>query len=166
MKAGDRVGIDQPGVVFRLTWRGNLNGQVAGFQGPLGESEAGSEINFGPFSNYALLLNADIEPDADCDGLGDETQDATLGSCGGHPPPPDTTPPGDFARRSLPADPTNSSSAAVSFHGTDANPGPYTFECSRDGTITWSSVHLTQRRRRERRTEQIRRPRDRRGRQH
>jgi hypothetical protein len=35
-----------------------------------------------------LLVNADIEPDADCDGLGDETQDANITTCPVPPEPP------------------------------------------------------------------------------
>jgi hypothetical protein len=39
---------------------------------------------------YEIALNADVEPDCDQDGLGDETQDTSLSSCapGTIPPPP------------------------------------------------------------------------------
>jgi hypothetical protein len=43
------------------------------------------------FNDLQLLVNADIEPDCDNDGLGDETQDPNISSCA--PPPPGTTPP-------------------------------------------------------------------------
>lgn len=49
--------------------------------------------------NRELLLNADMEPDADRDGYGDETQDScpsdatTRGACPISPPAKDTTPP-------------------------------------------------------------------------
>ena len=33
-------------------------------------------------NNYELLVNADVEPDCDSDGFGDETQDINLSSCG------------------------------------------------------------------------------------
>jgi hypothetical protein len=34
------------------------------------------------FNDYELLVNADIEPDCDSDGFGDETQDTNLSTCG------------------------------------------------------------------------------------
>jgi hypothetical protein len=63
-----------------------------------GETRAPSEF---PTSSYDVMLNADIEPDADHDGYGDETQDlcptnsAIHTACPGQlgPPAPDTRPP-------------------------------------------------------------------------
>jgi hypothetical protein len=52
-----------------------------------------------PEPKSVFAYNADVEPDADHDGFGDETQDqcptnaATHGPCPPPPPPPDTTPP-------------------------------------------------------------------------
>ena len=62
---------------------------------------AGSSVGFGPVEFEArLLLSAQLEPDADHDGYGDETQDqcptdaATQGPCPlVTPPPADKTPP-------------------------------------------------------------------------
>jgi hypothetical protein len=67
----------------------------------LGEGETREPGFFtSPTSSYDLMLNADIEPDADHDGYGDETQDGCPtdptrhGACfSSNPPPKDTTPP-------------------------------------------------------------------------
>ena len=93
--AGDRLGIDAFGV----------NPPIAAFPGgtvdrwspPLGETETRPPTDQRPFE---LLLNADIEADADRDAWGDETQDRCVGQAGPQngcpappPPPPTTTPP-------------------------------------------------------------------------
>jgi hypothetical protein len=58
------------------------------------------------FTNSRLLISAVIEPDADNDGFGDETQDkcpasaATQGACPAAPPPPDKTAPAFTVSRS------------------------------------------------------------------
>lgn len=66
--------------------RGTVEGAILGFwQGPLGDGEIrGPNVSF----DAELLMNATIEPDADKDGFGDETQDrcrpadaATQGDC-------------------------------------------------------------------------------------
>jgi hypothetical protein len=81
--SGDRIALDilsnasslavasaaQPGVTF-ARWIPPLAG---------GETRAPT---FTQPDNIEVLINADIEPDADCDGLGDETQDpAVAGGC-------------------------------------------------------------------------------------
>ena len=96
--AGDRLGIDALGD----------NPPIAAFPGagtvdrwnpPLGSSETRARTDQRPFE---LLLNADIEADADADGWGDETQDRCVAQAGPQdgcplppppPPPPETTPP-------------------------------------------------------------------------
>jgi Ca2+-binding RTX toxin-like protein len=56
----------------------------------------------GAFADRAVLMNADIEPDCDSDGLGDETQDSNLSTC-----PSGTTPtgpaPGGATCKGIPA---------------------------------------------------------------
>jgi hypothetical protein len=64
----------------------------------LKQGETRDPVNF-PTSSYQLMFNADIEPDADHDGFGDETQDgcpgdaSVHGSCPGPAAPSDKTPP-------------------------------------------------------------------------
>jgi hypothetical protein len=66
--------------------------------------------------NGELLINADIEPDADHDGFGDETQDlcptdaSTTGAC--PPPPPPPPPPPNNQPAAPPATPTTGQPAA------------------------------------------------------
>jgi hypothetical protein len=92
---------------------------------PLGDGEARA-----PFSTIddELLVNADIEPDCDGDGLGDETQDA-LADCA----PPDTT------ITKGPKDRTKKRKATFEFSGTDAR-AVAGFECSLDGASFTSCV--------------------------
>ena len=71
-----------------------------------------------------ILINADIEPDCDNDGLGDETQDDDIVSC-------DRTPP-DTTITSGPKSKTKKKSATFVFSGTDARVVTG-FECSLDG---------------------------------
>ena len=123
--AGDRVGIDccaggipqifsdaTPGAVADL-WDPGL---------PDGESRAPSETD-----NVEVLMNADIEPDADGDGFGDETQDqcpsqaTTQGAC-------------DFSGPSVTITkgaPKKTEKSKVKFRFESNEPGS-TFECKKD----------------------------------
>jgi hypothetical protein len=47
--------------------------------------EGGSATPVGPFDNSELLLNADVEPDCDGDGFGDESQDPSIATCTASP---------------------------------------------------------------------------------
>jgi hypothetical protein len=96
IKAGDAVGIDccneaRLDAVFFVVEGASLDvwyprledGQPP--EGPFG----------GPFSDIELLVNADIEPDADCDAMGDETQDPSVtppGNCPQPAPEPEPQP--------------------------------------------------------------------------
>lgn len=88
--AGDHIGIDNgvgPGVDGAAVMAPTA-GAVTNLWGPFladGESRPGS-----PFDKNELLVNADVEPDADCDGVGDETQDPFVapGGCDGVAPAP------------------------------------------------------------------------------
>jgi hypothetical protein len=78
VQAGDVIGF----LKNTSTYCANL---VAGYSyhvfGP-GDPAPGSTLSFsGPFGNTQLDVSALIEPDCDKDGLGDETQDASV-SCG------------------------------------------------------------------------------------
>jgi hypothetical protein len=79
---------------------------------------------------------ATLEPDADCDGLGDETQDPSIDPTGCNPPQPqpepgtaDTTPP-DTQITDKPKDKTKKKQATFGFNSSE--PGS-TFNCVLDG---------------------------------
>jgi hypothetical protein len=83
--AGDFIGIDvlPSGTTGTFFGAGPPGTQRENWTPPLadGESRAPNSSNSGGVS-----INADIEPDCDQDGLGDETQDPDTSSC--NPPPP------------------------------------------------------------------------------
>jgi hypothetical protein len=92
-----------------------------------GDPPPGSTVNF-PFtlSNYQFDLAATLEPDADNDGFGDETQDCAPNDPSRHDDcsPPDTT---------ITKGPKNKTKKkAATFEFTANEPGA-TFECSLDG---------------------------------
>ena len=98
VQAGDRIGIDITPTIAATEVR--VAGGIAGFRDiwipPLPEGNDGTG---GPASGK-VFLQADVEPYADGDGFGDETQDqcpALEGPSNGCPatgePPPDTDPP-------------------------------------------------------------------------
>lgn len=79
IRAGDRIGqgtnvgeftaLAQPSAGYLTRTNALDDGQTATF-------------TTGAFPNQAVLINADVEPDANCNGLGDETQDAVVsGGC-------------------------------------------------------------------------------------
>jgi hypothetical protein len=86
---GDRIGIDAPLDDLNVS-PGPVAGRTLATWGPtLAEGGAGTVPN-GPgpgADDWELLVNADVEPDGDKDGFGDETQDAcptnasTQGAC-------------------------------------------------------------------------------------
>jgi len=81
----------------------------------------GTAANYGSASGFIVDISAQLEPDCDSDGFGDETQDQELNSC---PPPPQTT----ITKR--PKDKTKKKQATFEF---TANEPGATFECSLDG---------------------------------
>ena len=96
--AGDRLGVDMimasGATSARIASGSTSAGSWDRWQPALGDGETRRRNSDKP---YELLLNADIEPDADADGWGDETQDAcpgAAGASGGCPPPPGAPPPG------------------------------------------------------------------------
>jgi hypothetical protein len=92
----------------------------------LADSEA-RDPTFTFVNNGEVLLNADVEPDCDSDGLGDETQDADTSTCTSSNPdsPPDTTITGG------PSGKTRKKSATFTYTGTDAS-GIAGFQCRLD----------------------------------
>ena len=83
----------------------------------------------GPFDNDELLYNADVEPDCDGDGLGDETQDGDTSTC--NPPPGDAAAPNATITKG-PKNKTKKKTATFHFSGIDARVLAG-FQCSLDG---------------------------------
>ena len=131
--AGDRIGLDD-GVVPSDSVSGMLKGSAGAstdFWSPLLGDGVTSAPNFsGP---YELLVNADVEPDADCDGLGDDTHDPSVDPDGCSPPsPPGDTSAPDTTITKKPKDKTRKKTATFEFISNE--PGS-TFECSLDGGV-------------------------------
>lgn len=92
IKAGDRIGLGSSVGSF-------ASDKAAGAsylyeENPLADGETG--LFKGPEPEYFVPVNADVEPDCDHDGLGDETQDPEIPhipSCGFPEAPKDTTAP-------------------------------------------------------------------------
>ena len=121
IRAGDHIGLD---VSSQYLTR-NVTGAVTGVIGGGYPDGAPPVVPAVPFPNDALMLNADIEPDCDNDGFGDETQDPDIASCA----PPDTAPP-DTTITKRPKDKTKKKTATFEF--TSSEPGS-TFDCKLDG---------------------------------
>ena len=104
--AGDRLGLDMVVANGASSARIAASRATVGswdrWQPALGVGETRRRDNDKP---YELLLNADIEPDADADGWGDESQDRCTGTAGpldgcappAVPPSPSVAPPGSGA---------------------------------------------------------------------
>ena len=91
--AGDAIGLDvgSPAGSFVAQAAPQAGVALAAWMPPIGNGET---LPTAPFENAdEILVNADVEPDADCDGFGDETQDPSI-SGGCLPSPPGGTPPG------------------------------------------------------------------------
>lgn len=132
--AGDGIGIDAEtppftsiGVVSNTSVGASLDLWIP----QLGPTES-RDPNLDEFPGYELLVNATIEPDADRDGFGDETQDgcpasaATSAAC--PPPPPLPQPAPDTAVKG-PKGTIDSKKATFRFGSTVAGS---TFECRLD----------------------------------
>lgn len=96
IRFGDRIGLDlSRSPKFACVHVATANATAREFEPVLVDAEPFRAP--GPsIPNIELALNADVEPDADADGYGDETQDGCLGvkgSEGGCPPAP-SPPPG------------------------------------------------------------------------
>jgi hypothetical protein len=123
IKAGDFIGLnatsqwqgaaDQPGVVTHLV-----------LTPPDGGPPSGSPI----VQDEEVFFNADVEPDCDGDGLGDDTQDPDTSACNPDTAAPETT----FTRVPKNKVKTFSRRADVLFEFVSSEPGS-TFGCSLDG---------------------------------
>jgi hypothetical protein len=110
--AGDRLGVEMSvpagATSAPIAATTTSAGSWDRWQPALGFGETRRRTSDKPFE---LLLNADIEPDADADGWGDETQDNCPGSagpvngCAPPPPPPAPPPPPPPAAVTPPAQP-------------------------------------------------------------
>jgi hypothetical protein len=140
---GDQIGVDMAGgvsvnsfVIATTPIAGTTNVR---WQPPLADGATSAPTNtFGPPSNE-VMLNADVEPDCDRDGLGDETQDGDLTSC--DVPQPDTVPP-DTTISGRPKDKTKKKTATFAFGGVDSG-SVVGFQCSLDGAAftPCTSIH-------------------------
>ena len=119
--AGDAIGIDCCGGQSLEAFGTTPGAFLLDWQPRLEDGEAPRVVSF--THSLELLVNADIEPDADCDGLGDETQDPGVDPNGCDQTPPDTT---------ITAGPGHKTKKKrVTFEFTSNEPGS-TFECSVD----------------------------------
>jgi len=81
--AGDRIALDadSPNGNMGIVTADQIGVTYAQWQPPLADGQTRAPDNTVTDSNE-LLVNADVEPDTDCDGAGDETQDASVqGGC-------------------------------------------------------------------------------------
>lgn len=78
VKAGDQVGLDMQGMSGPLltAFAQKPSALLSGGSPRIRDGDEGALANCGTGLPYELLMNADVEPDADRDGLGDETQDS------------------------------------------------------------------------------------------
>ena len=98
VRAGDYVGLDVPGAdttpAGKIGAVRTVGATLLGFVPRLADGGEGPYTS-GPITNSELLFNADLEPDSDKDGFGDESQDhcpsnpAIQGACRLPPPPVD-----------------------------------------------------------------------------
>ena len=118
----------------------NVTQGICGMLAPMGyashntpmnvEAQAGTTTTFSPGS-FRLDISALLEPDADRDGFGDETQDACPANPEFQAEPCDRSAP-DTRINSGPKDRTKKKTATFAFSGTDAR-ALAGFECSLDG---------------------------------
>jgi hypothetical protein len=83
IKAGDYLGIDNANSA--LIFAPTAGASIYRWAPPLGNGS--NRVADGTLGTLELMVQADVEPDADCDGLGDETQDTNTadGPCAPHP---------------------------------------------------------------------------------
>jgi hypothetical protein len=119
VRAGDAIGIDQlTGAEVQML---SLGGALVAWSPLLGPTETrASNLQ----DAIQLLLNADLEPDCDNDGFGDETQDQSIESCN----PPDTQAPSVEITKGAP---NKLRKSKVKFKFTSDDPTA-TFECKAD----------------------------------
>jgi hypothetical protein len=92
IQTGDRIGLSQPaGTPIWLYCECFGSGSTASFGGPFAD---GQTQTFGsPILDDQVMINADVEPDGDGDGFGDESQDSCATDATTQGPCPDKTAP-------------------------------------------------------------------------
>jgi hypothetical protein len=135
--AGDRVGLGTTVGEFTA-----LSTAGASYLTRINALTDGQTATFaaGAFPNQQVLINADIEPDCDQDGFGDETQDPELTGPNCPPPTPPPTPQPEAGDSTAPEatitkrpkDKTTNRTATFEFTGTDAR-AISGFQCKFDG---------------------------------
>ncbi len=126
IQTGDRVGLGTVSGTFPAL--ALIGASYLHRINPLTDGQTAT-FDAGSFGDRAVLINADVEPDADGDGFGDETQDAcptdagTQGTC-----PPDIDPPETEITKGAP---NKTEKTKLRFKFTSDEPGS-TFECKAD----------------------------------
>lgn len=130
--AGDRLAVDvePPSGNFRMLTSPQAGVTFARWQPPLGNG-ATSSPNFIVGNNNEATFNADIEPDADGDGFGDETQDACPGQKGDASGCDKTPPEGKITKGPKKRIKTTKPKLKVKFSFT-SNEGGGSFQCKLD----------------------------------
>jgi len=132
IQAGDSIGVNccQIGEskIFRVVPAGEGLAETwgTGANAPLADGELPRAPD-SSIDTIQLLINADIEPDCDADGLGDETQDPDTSSCNPAPPGDTTSPDTTITKR--PKDKTKKKTATFEFSSSEV---ASSFECSLD----------------------------------
>jgi hypothetical protein len=117
IEAGDLIGIDY-GNGHHLSDASVTGSTIVQWAPALADGSTGPPSPFA--DNKELYFNADVEPDCDNDGLGDETQDSDLSSCGpGTGPGPGPGPGPGTGQGTAPA-PTLPSGAPATCRGVPA----------------------------------------------
>lgn len=139
VQVGDRIGYDMNLAPGNLVLWGAVQGVPGDRFGsasiwPQGGSPSFyADMSDPPFgSNAYLPMNATVEPDADGDGYGDETQDGCPTNASSHgacPPPPDTSGP----QTTITDKPAKGSKKGKAKFGFESSEPGSTFECSLKG---------------------------------
>jgi hypothetical protein len=130
IQQGEYIGLDFVGL-SGVEVRSVASTQYGFWRPRLGDGESRAPVIGG--MELAILYNADVEPDADCDGFGDETQDPFVDPTGCNPPQPE---PGDSTAPVTtitggPKDKTKKKTATFTFTGTDVR-AIASFQCKLD----------------------------------
>jgi hypothetical protein len=136
VQAGDVIGLTLGAGGTGPLCGGSISGYTAHKRND--DPAPGTTATYTTDSNLQLGVSARLEPDADNDGFGDETQDQCVGqgptdACPGppDPPSPDTASP-SATITSGPKDKTRKKTATFEFGGTDTR-AIASFQCSLDG---------------------------------
>jgi hypothetical protein len=114
--SGDEVAGESAANV-NIGWLAGVAGANVFIYLPSPADGASTDPPFSSFPNNELTLNAQVEPDCDNDGFGDETQDQNLSSCAAPTGPPPTLPSG------APAICKGKPATLVGTNGSDARTG-------------------------------------------